>query len=143
MMTLLLVSLAVAVGAGVMKLGQAQVESDAVCPLKMGMTAAVIGGVEQICYDEAAKKISFVVENGVNANVEGILVDVVGANKALTVDMIEAKIAKAGSYVGSVDYDASVFGEIKRVKLAPQLGVADGKLICSEEAVVVESLRKC
>ena len=82
MVTLLLVSFAVAVGVVVMNIGQAQVEEGAVCPVDIGFVFSSIGGKEQYCYDQTKQVFSFTVENGINANIEELLVNIIGEEKA-------------------------------------------------------------
>ncbi len=141
-MTFLLVSLAVAVGVGIMNFGQAAAEEEAQCPVKVGMKAAVIAGQDQLCYNAAKKQLSFVLENGVNIAVTGAIVSIVGEQKAETFEL-EAKMSKAGSYVGNVAYDTAVSGNIRQVKISPQISVQEEDLVCSEEALVVEEVRSC
>lgn len=139
---LLLLSFAVAVGVVVMNLGKAQVEEDAVCPLRIGLHAAVISDKEQLCYNAGSKQFSFTVENGVNTAVTGLVVSVIGTGKAETAEFSDT-IAKAGSYVGQVAYDSQAAGEIRQVKITPTMRVQEEELICPEEAIVVEGVREC
>src|SRR3989344_2077332 len=82
MIGFLLVSFAVAVGVVVMNLGSAQVEEEAECAVDIGLRFSTIGGEEQVCYDAAKKVFSFSVENGINIEVKGIVVNIIGTQKA-------------------------------------------------------------
>ncbi len=143
MVTLLLISFAVALGVVIMNLGRAQVETEAQCPINIGMKLSAIGGVEQLCYDQNKKELSFTVENGVNINVEGLIVNLIGAQKAETIELTEAKMGKAGNYMGRVAYDQTTAGQIRQIKISPKVLLYDNEEICAEKAVVAESVRDC
>ena len=143
MATFLLVTFAVAIGVVVINLGGAQVEKTAECSLDIGMTLASIGGKEQLCYDAEKKSLSFTLENGVNANIEGVVVSIIGAEKAETVELHDAKMSRAGSYVGNAAFDSMVSGTIRQVKISPQVNLKGETQICPEQAAVVESVREC
>lgn len=143
MVTLLLISFAVALGVVIMNFGRAQVETEAECPINIGMKLSSISGVEQLCYDQAKKQLSFTVENGVNINVEGLIVNLIGELKAETIELAEAKMGKAGNYMGRIAYDSSAAGEIRQIKISPKVLLYDNEEICSEKAVVAESVRAC
>lgn len=141
MITMLLVSLAVAVGVVVMNFGQAQVEEGAQCAITIGLKLAEIGGQSQLCYDSASQSIRFTVENGVNIKVEGLIVNIIETDKAESVEVNDAKIIKAGTYLGTVKY--AVAGAIQQVKLVPKVMLFDQEEICAEQALVVENIRNC
>lgn len=140
MATFLLISLAVAVGVVVMNLGRAQVEEAAECTVNVGLRFVEIGGEEQFCYN--GNELVFTIENGINVDVEGIIVSVIGTEKAETLEFSEAKMGKAGTYVGKVRFD-SAGGEIRQVKITPKVVALEGEVICPEQALVRESLRGC
>lgn len=143
MITLLLVSFAVAVGTVVMNLGSAQVEAGAECPVNIGLKFSVIGGAEQVCYDAAKKDFSFTLENGANTPVNGLIVNVIGKNKAESAELNTAQIGKAGVYLGHVTYDSSVSGEIRQLKISPKIKPFDAELVCTEQAIVLENVKAC
>ena len=143
MVTLLLVSFAVAVGVGVMNFGSAQVEDTAECATEIGLKFSVVSGVEQVCYDAAKKDFSFTVENGAKINVKGIVVNVIGATKAQSFDLTDAEITKGGVYLGHVNYDSAVNGEIKQLKIVPKVVPFDQEEVCTEQAIVLESVKNC
>ncbi len=143
MITMLLVSFAVAVGSGVMKFGRAQVEERAECAIEIKMNLASISGQEQLCYNAAAKRLSFTAENGININIDGLIVSVIGAQKAETFELNEATMTKAGSYVGNLPYDLATSGQIRQVKLTPKISGTEGELICAEQALTVEKVPAC
>ena len=143
MATFLLISFAVALGVTIMNLGSAEVENQAQCPIEVGLKFSNIGGEEQICYEAGSKLLKFTLENGVNIKVEGLIVNVIGEVKADSFELNEAKVIKAGSYLGQVNYDASVSGAIRQVKLSPKVVMYDVEEICTEQALVAENVRMC
>lgn len=143
MITLLLLSLAVAVGVVIMNLGRAQVEDKAECALNIGLHFTSISGQEQFCYDAGKKVLSFTVENGINIKVEGLIVNVIGSEKAETFELNEAKMTPAGTYVGKAAFDSAAGGQIRQVKITPKVVLHDAEQICGEQALVVESVRNC
>ncbi len=139
MITLLLISLAVAIGVGVMNFGKAQVEEAASCPVIVGLKFAVIGGEEQYCYDGETRDLTFTVENGVNTAVTGLIVNVIGTERAESFELSEARVGKAATYLARITYDAAVGGEIRQVKISPKVTPYDEELICPEQALVIET----
>ena len=139
--TLLLISFAVALGVVIMTFGRAQVELEAQCPINIGLQLASIGGEDQFCYQN--NELKFTLENGVNIKVEGLIVNVIGTNKAETFEVNDAKMAKAGTYLGSVSYDFASGGEIRQVKITPKIVLYDEEQICTDKALVVEKIRNC
>lgn len=143
MITFLLVSFAVAVGVVVVNLGRAEVEEKAECTLEIGLKFSEVGGEEQFCLDRAKGQLFFTVENGVNIKVEGLVVNIVGGQKAETQQLGEAKIEKAGVYMKYLPYNLGEMGEIKQVKIIPKVNLFDQELICQEQGLVVEKVRDC
>lgn len=141
--TLLLLSFAVALGVVIMNFGRAQVELEAQCPIDIGLRFAEIGEEQQICYDDAKKEVSFIVENGVNIKVSGMIVNTISSEKAETKELPEAKMAKAGSYMGHIPYDTAVNGEFRQMKITPKINLYDEEQICLEKSLVVEKLPSC
>ena len=140
MSTLLLISFAVAVGVVVMSLGKAQIEGEAVCPVNIGLLFANIGGEEQYCYD--GSELRFTVENGININVEGLLVNIIGTERAETFQL-DAKMGKAGSHVGKVPYIQATSGEIRQAKISPIIVLYEEQQICPEKSLVIENVGNC
>lgn len=143
MAALLLISFAVAVGVMIMNFGRAQAESEAVCPLNIEMKLAEVGGVEQLCYDSGKNDLTFTVENGVNINVEGLIVNIIGTQKAETFEINDAKMGKAGVYLSHIAYDNSASGDIRQIKISPKVLLYDNEEICTDQAIVFESAASC
>ena len=143
MATVLLLSFAVAIGVVVMNFGRAQVEEDAECPVDIGLKLAEIGGQKQLCYNAGNKQVKFTIENGVNTEVKGIIVNIIGAQEAKSSDIPSATMIKLGNYLGNVNYDSGVSGDIKQVKITPKVVLYDKEQICVDQALVVEDIKGC
>ena len=141
--TFLIISLAVGLGIGIMNLGRAYVQEEAQCPIAVGLTAAVINQQQQFCYNKDKKEVEFTVENGVNINVNGLIMNIIGTNKADTFELNDAKITKAGAYVGRVPYDLQKDGDIRQIKISPKVVLYDEEQICNEKALLVETVGDC
>jgi flagellin-like protein len=141
--TLLLISFAVSLGVVIMNFGRAQVQLQAQCPISIGMKLVSIGGNDQACYDSVKKDISFTIENGVNIDVAGLLVNVIGSKEAKTMNVKDALISKAGTFLGHVPYDSTVSGEIRQIKITPKVVLYEEEQICTEKALVIEGIPAC
>ena len=97
--TLLLISFAISLGVVIMNFGRAQVELEAQCAIDIGLRLAEIGGKEDICFNQGKSEIRFTIENGVNIDVEGLIVNIIGTEKADTFELNDAKMSKAGNYL--------------------------------------------
>ena len=142
-LTFLLISFAVAVGVVVMNLGRAQVEEAAECAVNVNLHFAAVSGENQLCYDSANRRLSFTVENGVNIKVEGLIVNLIGTEKAETFELNEAKMIKAGTYVANIPFDRTTGGEIKQLKITPKIKPLEEEIICQEQALVLEGVKEC
>ena len=131
MATFLLISFAVAVGVVVMNFGQAQVEQQAECAIDINLKFSKISNQDQICFDESRKDIAFTVENGVNIKVEGLILNSIGSQKADSLELSDAKIGKAGVYLGHMKYDKAISGNLKQLKITPKVTMYDQEQICT------------
>lgn len=143
MATFLLISFAIALGVGIMNFGRAQVEEEAKCPINIEMKLSVVNSEEQICYDVNNKDLSFTLENGVNINIEGLVFNIIGTQKAETFELNDAKMGKAGVYLGHIKYDSSISGDIRQIKVSPKVLLYDNLEICAEKAVIFEGIKSC
>lgn len=141
--TLLLISFTVALGIGIMTLGRAQLEQEAQCAIDVNLKLALINGTSQLCYGASERTIIFTIENGDNIKVEGLIVNVIGTEKAETFELNDAVMEKIGSYVGVIPYDHTTVGEIRQIKFTPEVILFDEGIICIEKSLVVEEIRKC
>lgn len=140
--TLLLISFAIALGVVIMTFGRAQVETHAQCPLDVGLHLAVINEQSQICLDQQTQQLKFTLENGPNIAVDGVIVNVIGTQRAETIE-IAAAMEKVGSYVGSVPYNEEEAGTIRQIKFTPKITLYDEEQICVEKALIVENVPSC
>lgn len=143
MATFLLISFAVAIGVVVMNFGRAQVEQQAECAIDINLKFSKISNQDQICYDVSKKDIAFTIENGINIKVDGLILNTIGSQKADSLELNDAKIGKAGVYLGHMTYDKAVSGDMKQLKITPKVTMYDQEQICTEKALVVENLRAC
>ncbi len=141
--TLLLISFAVSIGVVVMNFGRAQVELQAQCAIDVNMKLSEIGGKKQVCLDSAKNDIAFTIENGVNINVEGLLINIIGSQKAETSELNDAKITKSGIYLGHVNYDKDTAGEIRQIRFTPKVILHDTPEICTEKSLIIEEVSAC
>ena len=141
--TLLLISFAISLGVVIMNFGRAQVELEAQCAIDVGLRLAEIGGKEDICFNQAKSEIRFTIENGININVEGLVVNIIGTEKADTFELNNAKMSKAGNYLGKIKYNKAVSGEVRQIKISPKVVLYDEEQICIEKAVIIEKISNC
>jgi flagellin-like protein len=141
--TLLLIAFAVALGVVIMNFGRAQVEMEAECTINIGLKFSEVGEEEQFCLDKASNQLFFIVENGINIKVEGLVINIIGSKKAVTYDLGDAKIEKAGAYMKYVPYDVNEIGELRQIKIIPKVVMYEEELICREKAIVMEKIRDC
>ena len=134
MASFLLLSFSVAVGVFFMNLGRAQIESAAVCPVEIGLRA------ESFCL--LNNQIMFKIQNGLTTDIQGLIVNVIGSEKAETFELAAINLAKGGIYDGQIPFDASI-GKVRQVKISPKIKLYDNEEICIEKAVVGENLVSC
>tara|TARA_Y100000310_G_scaffold286433_1_gene310578 strand:- start:432 stop:908 length:477 start_codon:yes stop_codon:yes gene_type:complete len=141
--TLLLISFAVSIGVVFMSFGRAQVGLEATCTIDVGMNFLEIGGEKLICIDKIKNDLTFTIENGVNIAVDGIVVNVIGTERAESYDLNDAKMTKAGSYVTHLGYNEELSGDIRQMKIIPKVVLFDTQEVCIEQALVVENIPDC
>jgi len=139
--TLLLISFAIAIGVVVMNFGQAQIELEAKCPINIGLKLSKEEA--PLCYDANKKELTFNIENGVNINVEGLVVNVIGSQQAQSFELNDARITKAGLYPGKISYDSSTGGELRQIKITPKIVLHDNEEICTDKALIIEEINPC
>ena len=143
MTTILLISFAVAVGVVIMNFGRASVEEESECSVDPQIQLSNITGKLQICYDFVGKALTFTVENGAVSPVQGLVVNVIGTEKAHTFEINDAKMPRAGSYIAKLQYDFAVGKAIRQVKITPKIRLQDKEEICVDKAVIVEDIKGC
>lgn len=143
MATFLLISFAVALGVVIMNVGRAQVEEEAECSIEVGLHFAEIEGMQQICYDSVRKALTFTVENGVNVPVEGLVVNVIGTDRAESYELNDAKMVRAGTFLAHLQFSTPTGGVVRQVKITPKVILVDEEQICVDKALVTETVRDC
>src|SRR3989338_3435212 len=136
----LLVSFAIAVGVIVLNFGRAEVEEQAQCSLKIDLHFIEIGGKQDLCFDGTSLK--FTVENGINANLGGLVVNIIGTQKAQKTE-VNAALSRAETYVGVVPFDTTVNGQIRQVRIIPKVTLSQTEEICTEQTLVAENIPPC
>ena len=135
MATLLLISFGVALGVFFTNLGRAQVEESAICPINIDLRE------QTICFNGA--EIVFSVQNGINTEITGLIVSIIGTEEAKTIEFSDLAISKGGVYSNSIPYDPTTFGQIRQIKISPKISLYDEQHICIEQAITKENIRGC
>lgn len=141
--TLLLISFAVAIGIVIMNFGRAQVQLESKCAVDIGLSFSEIGGETQVCIDREKDIIKLSVENGINTETTGLMVNVIGTQRAESFELTDAEIAKAGVYMTDLGYNLAANGEIRQLKVIPLITPFDEEVVCTEQALVSESVPEC
>ncbi len=143
--TLLLISFAVAVGLVIMNFGRAQVDLESHCTIDIGLEFSEVEGLPELCFDHEKKDLYFVVENGINLDVSGLVVNIIGTERAESFDLEDAQMHKAGNYLTHLGYNPEFSGEMRQVKIIPKVKVLEEEEICVEQALVLEGdeIRAC
>ncbi len=141
MSVFILASFAAAVTSVVTNLASAQVEEGAQCPLDIEVHFAK--KAVPVCYDTTAKQVVFNIENGITVDVEGAIVNIIGLNKAVSIDSSEIAVPKTGSYTGKLDYDSRDAGPIRVMKITPKIKINENEIICLEQALTIGNVRPC
>ena len=113
------------------------------CAIDINLKQAEIGGKPDVCLDATSNNLRFTAENGVNINVEGLIVNIIGTQKAETNDLPDGKIPKAGTYIGIVPWNKAEGGDIRQVKITPKVILFEEEEICTEKALIFETVNPC
>ena len=141
--TLMLVVLAVGLGVVVMNFGRAQIEVAAQCAVDIGMNVVSLNGKPQLCIDRAKSQLFFIVENGRQLPIEALKIRIIGANDILNGDVPESSVDRLGTVLKYVPYDFAKFGDIRQVRLTPEITLYDQKIVCTEQSLSFETIRDC
>ena len=141
--TLVLILLAAGLGVVVLNFGRAQIEIAAQCAVNIGMKFVVLNEKPQACFDQAKNQLFFIVENGAQIPVEGLLLRVIGANQILTRDVPDSEIDKVGTILKYIPYNRAEFGDVRQIRLTPKITLYDQEITCTEQSVEVEDVRDC
>ena len=141
MAVFILASFAAAVTSVVTNLASAQVEEDAQCPLDIEVHFARMP--LPACYDTQTKQVVFTIENGITIDMEGAIINIIGLNKALSIESSEVFLPKTGSYTGRIDYDSRDAGVIRALKITPKVKINENEIICLEQALTIGNVPPC
>ena len=134
MISFLLLSFAIAVGVFVTNLVQAKVEETAICPVQIGFQ------LRSICYN--GNQITYSVQNGVNTDINGFFISIIGAQEAQTIERNDL-ITRGGIYSGASHYDSINSGMLKQIKITPKVLLQNQQQTCSEQGIVIDSIPNC
>jgi len=141
--TALLIVLAIGLGVVVMNFGRAQIEVAAQCSVDIGLKAVALGGRQQLCLDRATDQLFFIVENGKHLPIESLRLRVIGEKAILAQDLESSRIDKEGTLLMYVPYPFAQYGQIRQVRLTPQVSLYDEVISCAEQALTIENVRDC
>ena len=158
--TVLLIAFAVALGAVVMNWGKSfttetinyaetSSSTNVGCNLDMSLTAVEIAGVPQICYNESEHKISFIVRNNGNRNVDQIGLQIITNesiyenNSVLTSALTRGKVAR-GSWIWNTTNETTINETFEQVIITPMIKVNGVDTPCpnqnlAEDAAEIET----
>ena len=144
--TIILILFAVVLGVIILNWGRAQIVKSAKCPINCDMNVVYLNGRPQICYAGTGETgyLEFYLENGVNIDVTGILLRVIG-EKDLYQTQLGDTIERGFSLKKTVPYNFDLFGNIKEVKIIPKINTYPGEpsLICQEQAIRITGINPC
>lgn len=141
--TVMLIALALALGVVVLNFGRAQIEIAAQCAVDIGLKTVVLNDKEQMCFDRGTSQLFFIVENGPQIAVEGLRMRLIGSKAVFVQDLADSRIDKTDALLKYVPYDLGIYGEIRQVRLTPKIKLYEEEIACTEQAVIVESVRDC
>ncbi len=141
--TLLLLTFAITIGIVIMNFGRAQVQLESKCATEIGMSFSEIAGESQVCFNREKDIIEISIENGVSVEVTGLIVNVIGTERAESFDLTDAAMGKASVYLTDLGYNVEANGEIRQIKVIPKITPFDEEVVCTEQALVAESLAEC
>jgi hypothetical protein len=141
--TLVLIILAAGLGVVVLNFGRAQIEIAAQCAVNIGMDFVVLNEKPQACFDRAKSQVFFIVENGPQIPVEGLLLRVIGQNEVLTQEVPDSEIEKVGTILKYIPYNANEFGDVRQIRLTPKITLYDQEITCTEQSVEMENVGDC
>ena len=141
--TLLLIALAVILGAVVLNFSQAQLEVTARCSVDIGLKMVNLNNKPQVCFDRATNQLFAIVENGPQLPIVGLRLRIIGEKEIFVQDIPESGMDKDGVLLKYVAYDPNSYGEIKQVRFTPKVSLYDEEVVCSEQALTLEPIRDC
>ena len=144
--TVILLVIAVGLGVIAMNWGRAYLETSATCAIDTGMDIVKVNNIPQICIMTGENGyIKMLVENGPNINIEKLQLRAIGTKQINTTELENSTITVGGSYLGIVPYNSLLFGDIRQIKITPEILVYENEppIICPEQGLIIENLGAC
>ncbi len=141
--TVILITLAAALGVVVLNFGRVKIEVASQCAVDIGLRVVKLNEKDQVCFDREKNQLFFIVENGNQLPVEGVRMRIIGGSAVYSEDVAGSRIEKAEALLKYIPYDASTYGAIKQVKITPRISLYEEEIACPEQAVVLEDIRDC
>ncbi len=150
MATILLIMMSIGMGVAVMSWGEDYIEEKA--EFVQGVQETVtscdvtsfsiiqIGGVPQFCQEETTLK--GLVDNGPDADIADFHARVIGsAGIYVQESVLEKPVPRASAT--PVAFSTGDIGAVQQVKLTPKLLIGGQSVVCSRQALSIESIRPC
>ncbi|HLC19679.1 MAG TPA: hypothetical protein VJK72_02090 [Candidatus Nanoarchaeia archaeon] len=141
--TFMLIVLAIGLGVVVMNFGRAQIEIAAQCAVDIGLQITQLNDKPQVCFNRAKSELFFIVENGRQIPVESLKLRVIGEKAVLNQDVPESSMDRLGTLLKYIPYDIGTNGDVRQVRFTPEVTLYDEKILCSEQAIIIEDIRDC
>ncbi len=137
----LIAAFGAAVTSVVTNLASAQAEQGSECPLSVELH--FLKTAVPVCYDTTTKQVLFTIENGINIDVSGLIINIIGLSKAVSVEDDHAVIKKVDAYQGKIDYDSKTAGPIRLMKITPKINLDGNEQICLAQAITIGKVLPC
>jgi len=144
--TVILLAIAIGLGVVAMNWGRAYLEISSTCAIDTKMKIVSVNNIPQICYQAGEDGfIQFLIENGPNTDIEKLQLRAIGNRQVYSTEVESSSIVKGGSYLGMVPYNTNIFGDIKQIKITPELLVYENQppAICTEQGIIIENIGQC
>lgn len=158
--TVLLIAFAVALGAVVMNWGRGYVEetadfakqrsdSDVKCSAEVDIDIVEIDDAQQICYNDTAERIEFMVENVKDKDIEKLQVRIIGEDSRVPNSTIveytngDPILPKYEARFLNVSYDNDTMGLPSQVKITPIIRVGSEDITCGSTGLEFASVKSC
>jgi len=130
-----------AVTSVVTNLASAQAEQGSECPISVELHF-VKDGVP-VCYDTTTRQVVFTIEDGINVDVSGLIINIIGLTKAVSIEDDNVIIRKVDTYHGKIDYNSKDAGPIRLMKITPKIDLDGNEQICLAQAITIGKVLPC
>ena len=144
--TVVLLVIAIGLGVIAMNWGRAYLETSSTCAVNTDMDIVKINEIPQVCYVSGENGyIRFLVENGVNIDIEKLQLRAIGTKQVYTTEVENSTMPLGGSFLGIIPYNSFLFGDIKQIKLTPEIELYENQpaVICHEQGLIIENIGQC